>query len=509
MNPNLEERLENFRIILLNYLFDNDEEIIDCWNNNQKIKITKKFNPLLQGDWSRCKDLPSNKLNLDNLKNTKITKNDLFELLEKELNIKKSKEYKYSFNFNPNLFFLLFDKFYEKYKFVSYKDKDDKIKGIIFLTDTLSRPEIRKIIEMHSRLILNLNLQTFLGIDKYIEYFIEKCYIQYNINCDGLNKYIDLCYIIEKKELLLEYDESEHHDIDDYIRKVTILFSSGSKYINYNVKDPFCNNDKIYKKMIEGFCKILYTNYKSIAVKIYLTEIQEMDISFINVGISIRNSEYKLKLSELITLPFFDEQVTKLDIDEIIKNVYKKGNIKLDRDFSNSYIIDNISSYKCILRKKNELEFTSRGIKNYLYSINGNDWSRRDDYIDFSEYLEIEYVNIIETLIKDDSLDIIKNECNKYKSIIYFLQYDQSTFFERAKKIFNNKIHKTVPFIIKSDENFVEFNILSKILNQTIKDNINIYEFDKGYIVNYRFMNKIELNQIYQIQVIDDSNFID
>ena len=144
MDPNLEEKLENFRIILLDYLFDNDEEI--DWNNNKPIKITKKFNPLLQGDWTR-KDPPIWKLNLGNLKNTKITKNDLFELLEKELNVKKTKEYKYSFNFNPNLFFLFFDKFYEKYKFVSYKDKNDTNKGIIFSTNTIFRPEIRKITE--------------------------------------------------------------------------------------------------------------------------------------------------------------------------------------------------------------------------------------------------------------------------------------------------------------------------------------------------------------------------
>ena len=63
MNFLLETKLTDIQDIILEFLFENKDDITK-WNNDKKILINKKFNSLLQGDWSRYK---SKFINLNNL----------------------------------------------------------------------------------------------------------------------------------------------------------------------------------------------------------------------------------------------------------------------------------------------------------------------------------------------------------------------------------------------------------------------------------------------------------
>ena len=72
------------------------------------------------------------------------------------------------------------------------------------------------------------------------------------------------------------------------------------------------------------------------------------------------------------------------------------------------------------------------------------------------------------------------------------------------KKLFHNKLHKTVPFIIKEDKTHVDYDFLSTVLSKEITNEINIKEFVKDkYIPNYRIMFPSELEAIYSVDFID------
>ena len=196
MNKILNEKLDEYKYMILGYLFNSDMDIIKKWEDNKKIKINNNFKPLLQGDWTRDYKLKEDRLNLDKLLGNNVTKNYIFEILIKELKIKSIKN-NYSQNFNPNWFFLFYQEFYDdEIDFIPVFDRNEIIKGIIFDNKNI-RIETIKIIELHSRFILNSNYILILGQDKFIEYFIKNCLIQQKIKDNNRNyKYIDLCYII-------------------------------------------------------------------------------------------------------------------------------------------------------------------------------------------------------------------------------------------------------------------------------------------------------------------------
>ena len=166
------ERLEDIRDIILNYLFGNRQNKIDRWIENKKIKINDNFKPLLQGDWTRNKYPKPDKLNLDNLLNDKTTKNDIFNSLVKELKIPSSKG-NYSQNFNPNWFFIFYEEFLDNkiFDIIEVKDSTERIIGLQITNSEKFRLETIKIIELHSRFLLNRCFYKILS-DKFIEYFI-------------------------------------------------------------------------------------------------------------------------------------------------------------------------------------------------------------------------------------------------------------------------------------------------------------------------------------------------
>jgi hypothetical protein len=501
----INNKLDDIRDIILNYLFDDNQDKIDKWASNKKIKINDNFKPLLQGDWTRYKYPKQNKLNLDNLLNEKTTKTDIFNSIVKELKIPSSKE-NYAQNFNPNWFFIFYEEFLNEkiFKIIEVKDSNDRIIGLQIIEYEKYRLEIIKIIELHSRFILNINLQKILS-EKFIEYFFQGCYIQYKIKDNNFkNYYLDLCYVIEENELCLEINEYHHNEIVDDIRKMNVMISSKCRLVNFNLNDCYETIDKVYENIIKSFCKIIYHNGLRIeSIKLYLVEINKMELGIINIGVNIKEAKQKLKLSELLSLPFFDPSI-KLNIDDIIESVIKKCNINPKYDFSIIYKKE--ITKENLIQDKKKLELTSFGIKNWLLSIDGKIWTKRNDYINFMDDLEREYYNVIENIMKDDELGQIQQEYIKLKNIIGCKRYDSDLFFDKVKqkKLFTNKLHKNVPFIIKEDKEYINYDSLSIILSKDIIDKINVKEFVKdSFIPNYRLMFPSELDQIYLDDFID------
>ena len=499
----LNEILNETREKILDYLFDENQNKISKWLNNNKVKINDNFKPLLQGDWSRNNYPKPDRLNLDNLLNEKTTKNEIFNSLVKELKIPSIKG-NYAQNINPNWFFIFYEEFLNDkiFEIIEVKDSNEKIIGLQIINNKF-RKETIKIIELHSRFLLNSIFNDILS-NKFIEYFIDGCYIQYKIKDNNFkNNYLDLCYVIEGNELFLEIDEFHHNEIIDTIRKMNVMLSSKCRVVTFKLNDCYETIDKVYENMVKSFCKIIYNNgYKTESIKLYLVEINKMEIGMINVGVSIINSELKLKLYELLKLPFFGS--IKLNIDDIIQSVIEKGNLNPKRDFTIIYKKD--ITKENLIQDKKKIELTSFGIKNWLLSIDGKLWDRRNLYIDFMDELEREYYNVIENIIKDDDLGKLQQEYIILKNIIGLSKYNSNLFFDKVKdkRLFHNNLHKSVPFIIKEDKSYVDYNLLSCVLPKDLVDKIIKEEFiENKYIPNYRLIFPSELNQIYLDDFID------
>ena len=180
IDSKLVDAIEDFKDKILEFLFSGKEELIDIWLDDQDVVFDPlKFKNLFQGDWSRKDLFPNNEhigLDLDRVFLDKkynpqqtISQTRLFDELSRELCRPVSNEYVH--NFNPNLYFLLFDKF-NKTKFTKnikgktesfylkpngIKDENDEIIGIRFDDDhnKYFRDEILRIIELHSMFIFN------------------------------------------------------------------------------------------------------------------------------------------------------------------------------------------------------------------------------------------------------------------------------------------------------------------------------------------------------------------
>jgi len=501
MDSLLEAKLEIIQDMLLVYLFDNDEKLINNWKENKKVKINKKFKPLLQGDWTRKN---SNFLNLDELLNTKISSNDFFQLLAKELNRKKTINGDYNNNFNPNLFFLFFKDFY------NLKVKDEEIKfeeetnntiiGIRFCNyenlSKLIRPETLKIIEIHSRFLLNNSILDILHLELFTRYFVENCFIQYEVKLNYRSKrYVDLCYVINEKELILEINEVWHDKINDYFRELSILLSTGSRLINLNLNDPFCTNEKVYENMFLDLCKLLYkTDTKCKALVLNLVECNGFPLEQVELGVGLLNKQIKVKLSEFLSIPFLSD--ITLEIDEVIKKIFELGNIDSKLDFYNfkkNLTVNNL------IKHKSEIYLTPYGIKNFLLSFNGNEWGNRKEYIKFMNDLEFKYYQTIENLLDDTNFDMLKEENYQLKNILVLNNYDQKNFLNNTS---NNKLyHPRIPFIIKKNNEFVNYKLLSAILDEEIKNGVKDIDVNKGLVVNYRLLSESEVKNV--ISLID------
>jgi hypothetical protein len=424
MDYELEIKLLNYKQIILNYLLSSSNII--KFNNNEKFRVNYKFKPLLLGDWSRISNCDKTKINLSVILNTKITKNDLFLLVFNELTRKPLCKTDYNKNFNPNLFFLFFDDFYNngvKFSKNNY--------GIQFINEQKYRKEIIKIIEIHSYFVLNNNLFVLLTENKFIEYFIEKSFIQYQIKINQFNyykydltyRYVDLCYIIEDKELMLEINEYHHNLMNDKKREIEILLETGSRIVNYDLNNFFVTSLTIYENMIKSLCKILFkNNNEMVALKIYLVEINKLDIGFVNIFVDIN-----------------------IKLNQLIKIAYERNNIDFTRVFTNS---KKILDYDEIIESKSELILSPFGIKTFLMSIDGIYWTKRNDFIAYIDKFEKNYYLAIKKILNDDTEQELKKECNILKSYFNLSNFNYKIFFDKYGHDSDNLLHDKLPYII-------------------------------------------------------------
>jgi hypothetical protein len=500
IDSELEYKLNKIKKRLEDYLF-NEKDLLK-WDENKKVKINNNFKPMLQGDWSRYQEVKS-EINLSKLLGQKITKNELFQKLANELD-RPYKKGDYNHNFNPNLFFLFFDKFY-KYKikkqdFLFFEKRayhDGPIIGILIDNAIEIRPEIVKTIEMHSMFLLNDAIVNILSKEDFVNIFFENCFIQYKVETEVhrfKKNYVDIAYKIKDKEIFIEILEDHHKEINDLDREKNILLTSGSRLLNFKLYDLYETNETFFKSLIIDFCKICYRkDLSKEALNIYFVLIDNLDIKEVEFTIDIFDNINKITLSELLSNKFFEHD--NLDIDEVIKKAYERGNIVCNIDFANT---KKILSLKKILDKKDELILTPTGIINLLISLDGKEWSIRHKFIEFFTKMIGNYIEAIKNLLQDDSNELLRNENRDLLNYINLANYDCSLFFEKVN--FNSKFHEEIPFIIKDKVSlsYVDYTILSNFIKEEYKSKIkHSYYLRSNKILGYRLLMKKELNDIY------------
>jgi len=497
INSELEFQLEKIRNRLLEYLFNKKD--IEKWEEDKKVKINDNFKPLLQGDWSRYQKVKS-EINLGIFLGQKITKNQLFQELVNELDRPFEKD-NYNHNFNPNLFFLFYDKFY-KYKikkqdFLFFEERayhKGPIIGILIDNAIKIRPEIIKTIEIHSMFLLNDAINNILSKEDFINIFFENCFIQYKVETEVhrfKKNYVDLAYKIKDKELFIEMLEYHHKEINDLDREKNILLTSGSRILNFKLYDMYETNKTFFKSLIIDFCKLCYRNKLSKeALNLYFVLVDDLDIKEVEFAVDIFDNVNKITLSELLNNKFFEND--NLDMDEVIEKAYERGNIVCNIDFANTK--KNLSCEK-ILEKKDELILTPTGIINLLISLDGKEWSNRHKFIEFFTKMISNYIEAIKNLLQDDSNELLRNENRDLLNYINLSNYDCNLFFDKTNL---NLVHNELPFIIEDKMSFVNYNLLSNFLDKEFKSKIkHSYYLRNQKILGYRLLTKKELDDVY------------
>lgn len=534
MDSNLEFALDDYRDIILEHLFTRLD--IKKWKNNEEIIINKHFIPLLKGDWNRRYGNDFKRLDLAKLNGKLITKTKLFKMLITELERKVTfvDSDCYVYNFNPNFFFLFFDDFYGltvKNFEIIYKPKkiNDRIVGINFCNyEQLSksiRHETLKLIEVHSRFVLNKNFYDIIGHDLFTEIFIEGCMIQYPIN----NKYIDQSYQIGQSNLLIEINEKQHNTFVDNFRELEIYIENNSRLNNYNLSNIFMTTDIFYKdKLFLDFCKCLYSNgYTNESIILYLVEDHGFELNPTRIGVQIVKGSIKMMLSDIPNIPFFDP-VEKIDIDKILIQSYHRGDINPNLDFNNWVSFKKInkqitkvpdSDLITILSNKDQIEVNSAGLINILTGIPSKNWNKRREYIEYINNLQNKYINTIEKLLEDKDNKILIDKYKLSMNVLSLLKYDKNDYYQQLYKKYNRdfiskNFHEYIPFIKRSKNNFVDFELLKKILdketiNKVYEDEISKFNYANNNIevlLNYQIMKPKEIEELFDI---DQCDFVD
>lgn len=512
MDINTELILERYQEILLRYLLNDNEELIEKWNNDKKIlfknEILENFEPLLYGDWNR--NYNNTKLNLNNLKNTKIKPSDIFNMIINELTI-KSKPYNY--NINPNWFFLFFNKFYhynlgnnlyldfeydEDIKILKFKNYNKLCKVI--------RDETLMIIIFHSRFVLNGKIIDILNniLDKsdknkslFEEIFIKKCLIQKPININGSNKrYVDLAYQINENEnLIIEINEYHHDPYLDRVRKKEIIINSKIKntFINYDVTKYSIETLKdTGDLLVKSLCKILYHDENNLlkSLQIYLIDIENLDFHFVDLYINtnIIGKEYYLKDIFKILNSKKDEDF----LNKIIKQHIKYGN--LDKEDFKNLNHNEKDIYNYIIENKDNLILTYYGIKNIIMSMKNKDIENRNILLKNLDNVEKNYYKIITDILKNDDLEYFYEELNHYKNlndIQNAIILQKINIDEYFTKIYNNKkYNQYIPFLIYQENNIIK----KKDILSFVKKDI---ETRDDYIRDYKLLSLDEIKQIF------------
>ncbi len=540
MDYKLKDKLNDYRDKIYKYLF-NDENDIDKWENNEKVLINKNFAPLLQGDWTR-NYFGYQGLNLNKILNKKISKTELFNIIKEELSRTisfKDNDY-YIHNFNPNLFFLLFDDFYNvkiknnKITWNAYIAEDESILGINFddETKTIFREETMYLIELHSMFVLNNNIQKILAPDLFIDIFIKNCLIQYHAKQYGTltkNRFIDMSYNIINKPFLMEINEKTHSEILDYFKEIDVFLTTGSKLNSMHLYKEIYSTFDTFRKFLHNFCIWLYkSGYKEQSITLHMVEFSEFSVNAAKVGVQLVSGSLRLALSEIVKLPFFDDSDSPIDVDELIIKLYNMNKINPEKDFINwpgiiseYQIKSNLNNKKLdylfiLTIEKNNILLNTKGVMKILTNIPSNMWSRQDDYFEYLENLQTKYVQTVDKLLDDELADLkIVDRYIEFKNTVELIKFDQDEYFQKIKEKIGNRrfggtFHHKLPFLKKESnpEKFVNFTIYKNLVNQKYLDSIQPCHTKKigkntletvELVFGYSVMSPNEIKQIYSM----------
>ena len=540
MDELLQDKLECVRDLILESILD--EKRIKLWKKDELIDFDKEtFSVLFFGDWSRSR---YTKLNLEKFINTKNKPSIIFNEIKNELQRSKV-EGTYKCNFNPNLFFLFYDKFYDlelvqkknkmyKLSFDFLRDDSDKILGIQILNREkledmwILRKEIIRIIEIHSKILFNENLKEYIGLDLFKKIFIKNCVIQKEIQTYYNSRYIDLCYCvdkvilnpnsiqinelhqIERKNIYVEINEEHHNSDADKVRNNSLISSAGVLISSFDITDIFDQGGiKINNGIITNLCKILIkdSKYKNDVMKLYLTEIEKLDEQFVNFIVNYKYKNNKFTIDSIFNIINQNEE---LDKEKIIRILFKRG------FFDSSEYFDSFNDFNNV--KKDGLEYleenyesitlTRLGIENLFYSIDKKFWKGKDNFVQFKIDIEEKYLNSVEKLLIDDTLEILIEENNLKNSVFYVLKnYDKEKFYENIKRFskYRNAYNPDIPFIIKSAKHVIDSRIIKLLISDELFEEFEEEnKFKKDCLVGYRFLFESEIKEIMSIPDFSD-----
>jgi hypothetical protein len=533
MDEILEHKLSALRKKILETILDNKDDV-KKWLLDKPISFdSERFSTLFFGDWSRdSKTL----LRLDKFLNTKEKPSIIFEEIKKELQRKNSAIYKS--NFNPNLFFIFYDKFYEldlgyKYKLVFDFLRDlenDHISGIQILnrekleTNNILRKEIIRVIEIHSKILFNDRLEDYLGTNNFKKMFIKNCVIQKEIQTYYNSKFIDLCYCldkvvlypnnlnvnelhnIEKNNILIEINEEHHSSLSDILRNNNLISSSGAKINSFDLTNILdYNGFKFNKEIITNICKVLIKNndLKNNIMKLYLTDIEKLDTCYVDFIINYKYSiNNKFTIYSIFNLINSNNDGEELNINKIIKILFKRGFFDSSDYFDTQKEYDLIkkNGINYILENINLIKLSRLGIESLFFSIDKKYWKEKDNFTIFKIEIENKYLDSVEKLLQDDIIDILIEENNLKNSIFHILKdFNANKFRKNIKKInkYKNLTHPEIPFIIKSYEKFTDIRIIKLLIDEEkFKELEENNTFTKGYLIGYRPLFKSEFDDI-------------
>lgn len=512
--------INEYKNKILEFLFSGNDELIDIWLDEKDIVFDPlKFKNLFQGDWSRKDLFPNNehigldldRVFLDKKNNPKqtISQTRLFNELSKELSRPISNEYIH--NFNPNLYFLLFDKFNKtkftkniKGKIVSFyirpysiDDDNNKIIGIRFDDELKNyiRDEILRIIELHSMFIFNPSIKNtkIMNREKFSKIFIENTVIQYHCETENIylkNRFIDFTYIIDentenkltyKTKAFFEIMEKHHDQIADKLRLIDILMMENASCLDINIKDRKTMID-YFQEFLPIFLKLLYkSGHEYEAIVIFMVEIHKLQEREAIFSVQMKRDMLDNHLVSIHKLPIFNPGT--ITVDMILKNLANE--FDFDDDFidwktiwkekkeivksklkdipKNKYMQNFIK----LIHLKEFLILTNEGIRKVISKLSSDIWPDQKDYWRYQNKLESKYIDTIQSFMSDDTNNIITE---------YFCQYE---YLDRLKIFSIDKYNRTRKNITTDNKLLRELDI------KKLHDNLPFLKYEVGKFVKW------------------------
>lgn len=407
--------------------------------------------------------------------------------------------------------------------------------------DRFLRWEFIKIVEFQSRILLNKKVENVLDRDLFAKIFVRNCVIQFDIVTKDSNlkdSRIDLVYTLDGKNVaLVEIDEKTHNYILDLIKSKSVHLSTGDDIIRIKLSNDLLTDDQIMDEFWKAFCKNLYNfennEYKQKAITLHMVLFSYFDIDMAKFGVKLYMGSIKFKFVEISQLPFFEGA----PIDPVKILIYAWDEIHTGKDFANwkeiinkPYAKELIIDYGCnplfIARMFiNDIILNEDGIIKILTKIPFAYWSGQQNYYVYLRKLKNGFLKTLENILshKNNDYEQIQNLSLESLKLLSISKLGQEKYFKKLDElfrgineigyVFENYFHPVIPFLLKSEGSFVNYDLIKLVINDeylkkiesgidTIKkkDNNRIYEI----IPNYEILSVKDLEKIL---AMDSSKF--